>query len=134
MKLAQTEPLTAFVDTNTTDPRFDHTLHEKNDEEIEALVRDRVETLYHPTSTCRMARLEDGGVVDSKLRVYGIEGLRVCDASIFSSIISGHTVSLCWNCFSSKIDWNTQAGAVYAVAEKLSDILRDEFAVRSIVQ
>lgn len=55
-------------------------------------MRERVETLYHPTSTCRMAPLEEGGVVDAKLRVYGVSGLRVCDASIFPEIISGHTV------------------------------------------
>jgi len=40
-----------------------------------------------------MAPFDQEGVVDSKLRVYGVEGLRVCDASIFPSIISGHTVS-----------------------------------------
>lgn len=41
-----------------------------------------------------MAPREEGGVVDSKLRVYGIKGLRVCDASIFPFIISGHTVCI----------------------------------------
>lgn len=41
-----------------------------------------------------MAPLEDNGVVDSKLRVYGIRGLRVCDASIFPKIVAGHTVRL----------------------------------------
>lgn len=67
-------------------------MDEKTDAELEAIVRDRVETLYHPTSTCRMAPLADGGVVDSKLRIYGVKGLRVCDASIFPQIVSGHTV------------------------------------------
>jgi choline dehydrogenase len=42
-----------------------------------------VNTLYHPTSTARMARREDGGVVDEELRVYGVRGLRVVDASVF---------------------------------------------------
>jgi len=67
-------------------------LHLKTDAEMAAIVRERVETVYHPTSTCRMAPLEDGGVVDSQLRVYGISNLRICDASIFPSIVSGHTV------------------------------------------
>jgi len=40
-----------------------------------------------------MGNLEDGGVVDAKLRVHGISGLRVVDASIMPKILSGHTVS-----------------------------------------
>jgi len=71
---------------------LDHQLHLKSDKELEEVVRERLETLYHPASTCRMAPLEDGGVVDAKLRVYGVQGLRVCDASIFPEIVSGHTV------------------------------------------
>ena len=42
---------------------------------------------YHLSSTCRMAAKEDGGVVDQHLRVYGIEGLRVADASIFPRLV-----------------------------------------------
>jgi choline dehydrogenase len=52
-----------------------------------------VETLYHPASTCRMAPLENDGVVDSHQRVYGVSNLRVCDASTFPTLVSGHTVS-----------------------------------------
>lgn len=74
------------------DPALDHNLHILSDAELETEVRKRVETLYHPTSSCRMARLEEGGVVDPFLRVYGIENLRVADASIFPRIPSGHTV------------------------------------------
>jgi choline dehydrogenase len=61
-------------------------------------VKERVETVYHPTTTCKMGTHdgegEKGGVVDSHLRVFGVDGLRVCDASIFPYIISGHTVRL----------------------------------------
>lgn len=39
-----------------------------------------------------MAKLEDGGVVDAYLRVHGLENVRIADASVFPSIISGHTV------------------------------------------
>ena len=82
------------MDQNCDDSRFDHALGIRSDEELEKIVRQRAETLYHPTSTCRMAPFAEKGVVDSQLRVYGIKGLRVCDASIFPTIISGHTVSV----------------------------------------
>ena len=53
--------------------------------------RARAGTVYHPTCTCRMAPREAGGVVDPTLRVYGAEGLRVVDASIFPNITSANT-------------------------------------------
>lgn len=72
---------------------LNHDLASKSHAELEALIRERVETLYHPACTARMAPREDGGVIDPFLRVYGVEGLRVCDASVFPTITSGHTVS-----------------------------------------
>ncbi|KZT67977.1 GMC oxidoreductase [Daedalea quercina L-15889] len=72
---------------------LNHNIAQQSDAEIEKIIRDRVETLYHPTCTARMAPKEDGGVVDPLLRVHGIDGLRVCDASVFPTITSGHTVS-----------------------------------------
>ncbi|MDQ2797359.1 MAG: GMC family oxidoreductase N-terminal domain-containing protein [Actinomycetota bacterium] len=53
-------------------------------------VRSSAETLYHPTGTCRMGS-DDGAVVDEQLRVRGVEGLRVVDASVMPHIIRGHT-------------------------------------------
>ena len=91
-KIARSEPYNSLLKHDSTDPQFDHQLYLKTDEELEEVVRERVETVYHPTSTCRMAPLEQGGVVDSRLRVYGVKGLRVCDASVFPEIVSGHTV------------------------------------------
>ncbi|TFK33230.1 GMC oxidoreductase-domain-containing protein, partial [Crucibulum laeve] len=91
LKIARTPPLAGLLDETFTRADLDHELHLKTDDELKDLVRERVETVYHPTTTCRMAPLEQGGVVDSKLRVYGVKGLRVCDASIFPWIISGHT-------------------------------------------
>lgn len=90
-KIAQQDPINSLLDHESDRPDLDHRLHLKSDAELEEIVRERVETVYHPTSSCRMAPIDQGGVVDSELKVYGVDGLRVCDASIFPSIISGHT-------------------------------------------
>ena len=58
------------------------------DDEIEHWIRSTSETAYHPIGTCRMG---PNGVVDDHLRVYGLEGLRVADASIFPTMPSGNT-------------------------------------------
>jgi len=56
----------------------------------EEAIRHGAETLYHPVGTCKMGNDQEA-VVDSQLRVYGMQGLRVVDASIMPTIISGHT-------------------------------------------
>jgi choline dehydrogenase-like flavoprotein len=62
----------------------------ETDEAIEAFVRSTVELLYHPVGTCRMGT-DDGAVVDPELRVRGLEGLRVVDASVMPLIPGGNT-------------------------------------------
>ena len=57
-----------------------------SDEELMAFVRRASQTVYHPTSTCAI-----GSVVDPQLRVYGIEGLRVVDASVMPTITRANT-------------------------------------------
>ncbi|MFI8828846.1 GMC family oxidoreductase [Streptomyces sp. NPDC053431] len=54
-------------------------------------VRERAQTLFHPVGTCRMGRADEGAVVDSRLRVHGVEGLRVADASVIPRVTRGHT-------------------------------------------
>jgi choline dehydrogenase-like flavoprotein len=91
-RVMHTAPLADIIDHTASDQRLGHWLPTANPTELRAYVRSHLETLFHPTSTARMAPLSDGGVVDGQLRVHGVQSLRVVDASIFPTIISGHTV------------------------------------------
>lgn len=62
----------------------------QTDEELLQTARDISQTIYHPTSTCRMGR-DTQAVVDPRLRVHGLQGLRIADASIMPDIVSGNT-------------------------------------------
>jgi choline dehydrogenase len=62
----------------------------ERDSDLEAYVRARSQTLYHPVGTCRMGS-DPLAVVDSRLRVHGVDGLRVADASVMPVIPRGHT-------------------------------------------
>ncbi|MCI4440422.1 choline dehydrogenase [Tibeticola sp.] len=78
----------------------------RSDAEIETFIRNHADTIYHPVGTCRMGTgaLD---VVDATLRVRGIEGLRVVDASVMPSVVGG----------------NTNA-PVIMIAEKAADLIR----------
>ena len=76
-----------------------------SDEEIAADVRRRTEMLYHPVGTCAMGAGADA-VVDAELRVRGVDGLRVADASVMPVITRG----------------NTNA-PTYMIAEKAADMI-----------
>ncbi|XP_053576719.1 choline dehydrogenase, mitochondrial [Bombina bombina] len=80
----------------------------KSDEDIDAFIRQKSDTAYHPSCTCKMGQPNDSSaVVDQETKVIGVENLRVVDASIMPSIVSG----------------NLNAPTVM-LAEKASDIIR----------
>lgn len=76
------------------------------EEDIKNILRERVDTVYHPVGTCKMG-LDDMAVVDPELRVHGLENLRVVDGSIMPTLIGG----------------NTNA-PIIAIAEKAVDMIR----------
>ncbi|GEK08461.1 choline dehydrogenase [Pseudoalteromonas peptidolytica] len=63
--------------------------HIQTDEEIDAFVRQAVESAYHPSCSCKMGE-DEMAVVDSQTRVHGVQGLRVVDSSIFPTIPNGN--------------------------------------------
>jgi choline dehydrogenase len=78
----------------------------QSDADIDAFVRAKGESAYHPSCTCPMGS-DEGAVVDGETRVHGVDGLRVVDASIMPTIVSG----------------NLNAPTIM-VAEKAADIIR----------
>ena len=64
----------------------------QNDDELARLAGDIGTTIFHPVGTCKMGRADDASaVVDARLRVHGVAGLRVADASVMPTITSGNT-------------------------------------------
>jgi choline dehydrogenase-like flavoprotein len=67
-----------------------YTADAHTDEELTQHIRSRADTIYHPVGTCKMG-VDAMAVVDAQLRVHGIEGLRVVDASVMPTLIGGNT-------------------------------------------
>ena len=82
----------------------------RSDDEILAYIRQTASTIYHPSCTCRMGS-DPGAVVDARLRVHGLAGLRVADGSVMPSVVSG----------------NTNA-AIVMIGEKAADMIREDAA------
>ncbi|KAG7138736.1 L-sorbose 1-dehydrogenase like protein [Verticillium longisporum] len=81
------------------------------DAEIDKFVKERIRSTLHVTSTCRMAKEEEGGVVGQDLKVHGFRNLRVADASVFPRLPSAHTVA-----------------ATYMVAERCADFVKSAWS------
>jgi choline dehydrogenase len=102
-KLARTAALSPYI-TDEYQPGFDV----ESDDEVLAFIREQGTTIFHPVGTCRMGS-DAGSVVDTRLKVRGVDGLRVVDASIMPLLVSG----------------NTNAAAI-AIGEKGADLIRDD--------
>ncbi|CAF1186840.1 unnamed protein product, partial [Rotaria sordida] len=90
-KICQTEPLNSVLKSMAKEMNGDEAT-ENEDEFWESYVRKYTVTVYHPTGTCKMGNEEDPmTVVTPDTRVKGVRGLRVVDASIMPSIVSGNT-------------------------------------------
>ncbi|MCA3236903.1 MAG: GMC family oxidoreductase [Curvibacter sp.] len=63
----------------------------KDDVRIEQFIRNHADTIYHPAGSCRMGPGAEMDVVDAQLRVHGLQGLRVVDASIMPALVGGNT-------------------------------------------
>ncbi|MDX8448176.1 GMC oxidoreductase [Mesorhizobium captivum] len=81
----------------------------ESDGAIDAFIRERVGTLFHPVGTCAMGLGAEAVVDPRTLRVHGVGGLRVIDASIMPAIVSANTVA-----------------ATYCLAEKAADLIKRE--------
>ena len=84
------------------------------DASIDAWVRQSASTTFHPTGTCRMGN-DEGAVVDAELKVHGVSGLRVVDASIMPMIVSGNT-----------------SAPTMMIAEKASDMILGKAPLRRL--
>ncbi|MBY8977791.1 GMC family oxidoreductase N-terminal domain-containing protein [Rhodobacteraceae bacterium NNCM2] len=106
-RIAKHAPL---VDKVTGEHSPGSSVGEDDDAAILDWIRNTATTIYHPTGTCKMGPATDkAAVVDSRLRVHGIEGLRVADASIMPQIVSG----------------NTNAPAIM-IGERASDFIKED--------
>ncbi|MBX3636672.1 MAG: glucose-methanol-choline oxidoreductase, partial [Rubrivivax sp.] len=77
--------------------------------QVEDFIRRHADTIYHPVGSCRMGPDPAQDVVDARLRVHGVQGLRVVDASVMPRIVSG----------------NTNA-PVIMIAERAADMVRED--------
>lgn len=110
-RLSRTDPLRQYI--RRSGARLPPNLDPTSLLDAKEILRNCAMTNYHPCGTCSMMPEGIGGVVNSKLRVYGTRNLRVVDASVLPIIPRGNIIA-----------------TVYAVAEKAADIISKELGVR----
>ncbi|CAI7613830.1 unnamed protein product [Penicillium bialowiezense] len=104
-RIVEAEPLSTLLKPGKSMP--ESTRDMSNLDHVKEIVKDRLYTCFHPAGSCAMLPRDNGGVVDSHLKVYGTRNLRVVDASIFPLEPSGNIQS-----------------TVYAVAERAADLIK----------
>lgn len=88
----------------------------ETDEDILAFIRNSAMSVYHPVGTCKMGG-DALAVVDANLKVYGVNGLRIADASIMPTIVSGNTHAAC-----------------VVIADKCADMILEDLALKKGVK
>ncbi|CAO2649993.1 Nn.00g012850.m01.CDS01 [Neocucurbitaria sp. VM-36] len=104
--IAELSPFEVFPGSNVT-----------SDADIDAFIKNSASTLWHPAGSAKLGPREEGGVVDSELKVYGVQGLRIVDASVMPVLPAAHLMT-----------------TVYAVAEKAADLIRASKAYKAASQ
>ena len=105
MKIMNKEPLSKYTSGHVQRP-----VDLDNDEDIEQAIREDAETVYHPVGTCKMGS-DEMSVVNERLKVHKVSGLRVIDASIMPTLVGG----------------NTNAPTIM-IGEKASDMILEDWA------
>jgi choline dehydrogenase-like flavoprotein len=106
MKVLSSEPFSKYISEHTQRP-----IDINNDADIELAMREEADTVYHPVGTCKMGH-DTMSVVDSKLKVHKMKGLRVVDASVMPTLVGG----------------NTNAPTIM-IGEKASDLILNEWSL-----
>jgi choline dehydrogenase len=105
--IAKTPPLSTLLVNNGTS--YQPGYYALNENNFGDLIKKNLQSEYHPAGTCAVLSRDEGGVVDAKFKVYGADGLRVVDASIFPMLPRGNLQTL-----------------VYAIAERAADWIKED--------
>ena len=89
-EIIKTRPLSDIIIRESSE-----SIDAKTDFQLIEFIKNNCTTIYHHTGTCKLGTKEDG-VVDENFKVYGVDSLRICDASIFPDSVNGNTAASCY--------------------------------------